>query len=373
MVMFHRIRSFVIPALAWLVLPGCSGSDGASDESTSTGPGTADTSATTVATDPNPTTGSSSPGTSSTGEPGTTGPDPVITTTGSSTTGSTTGSSTTDSSTTDTSTTDSNTTGSSTTGTTTDPDTGTSTTGAFDPADIPEIPDDGMPSSAHYKPIPLGMSEAKQGYWEYLPPGYGGGEKYPLLVFLHGIGENGNGDSELGKVNNTGLSQIIKQDKWPADRPFVVVAPQHPGGGCPGPAEVHDFIDYAANKYDINPGRIYLTGLSCGAIGAWNYLGAHLDAQIVAMVPIAGDGKGAFSKAGCKLGSVPLWAFHGDKDGTVNVSGTSNPITGLQMCDPKPEAEMVIYPGVGHNSWQMTYDLSAGHDIYAWLLEHYKP
>ncbi len=55
------------------------------------------------------------------------------------------------------------------------------------------------------------------------------------------------------------------------------------------------------------------------------------------------------------------------------VSGTINPITSLQMCDPKPEAEMVIYPGVGHFSWQMTYDLPAGHDIYAWLLEHYKP
>ncbi|MFV0543627.1 MAG: hypothetical protein ACK5L8_08080 [Marinicella pacifica] len=29
---------------------------------------------------------------------------------------------------------------------------------------------------------------------------------------------------------------------------------------------------------------------------------------------------------------------------------------------------MVIYPGVGHNSWRRTYDLSAGHDIYHWLL-----
>lgn len=364
MVMFHRSGLVVVSALALLVAPACSGSDGAADESTSAGPGTADT---TVASDVNPTTGSSSPGSSSTGDPGTTGPDPAITTND-----STTDSSTTDSSTTGTTTTGT-TTGTSDPGTSTDPDTGTSTTGAFDPATIPEIPDDGLPSSAHYKPIPLGMSEAKQGYWEYLPPGYGGGEKYPLLVFLHGIGENGNGDSELGKVNNTGLSQIIKQDQWPADRPFVVVAPQHPGGGCPGPAEIHDFIDYAANKYDINPGRIYLTGLSCGAIGSWDYLGEHLDAQIVAMVPIAGNGKPAFSKAGCELGRVPLWAFHGDKDADVNVSGTINPITSLQMCDPKPDAEMVIYPGVGHFSWQMTYDLSAGHDIYAWLLQHHKP
>ena len=359
MVMFHRSGLVVVPAFALLVAPACSGDDGATETSTSTGPGTTDmtAAATTGTSDPNPTTGSSIPDSSSTGDPSTSSPGTATTTTGATT--GTTGDDTTAG--TDPGTTDM------------DTGTGTSTTGAFDPAEIPEIPDDGMPSSAHYTPIPLGMSEAKQGYWEYLPPGYGGGEKYPLLVFLHGIGENGNGDGDLFKVNKTGLSQIIKQDNWPADRPFVVVAPQHPGDGCPGSAEVHDFIDYAANKYDINPGRIYLTGLSCGAIGSWNYLAEHLDTQIVAMVPIAGNGKPAFTKAGCELGRVPLWAFHGDKDGDVNVSGTINPITSLQGCDPKPDAEMVIYPGVGHNSWQMTYDLSAGHDIYAWLLEHYKP
>ena len=112
---------------------------------------------------------------------------------------------------------------------------------------------------------------------------------------------------------------------------------------------------------------------SCGGIGAWGYLGDYLDQQIVAMVPIAGDGKGAFNKAKCELGKTPIWAFHGDADGTVNVSGTVEPVTGLQMCDPKPEVEMVIYPGVGHDSWSMTYNLSAGHDIYAWFLAHWRP
>jgi hypothetical protein len=31
---------------------------------------------------------------------------------------------------------------------------------------------------------------------------------------------------------------------------------------------------------------------------------------------------------------------------------------------------MVIYPGVGHDSWSATYDGSGGHDIYAWMLAH---
>jgi hypothetical protein len=35
---------------------------------------------------------------------------------------------------------------------------------------------------------------------------------------------------------------------------------------------------------------------------------------------------------------------------------------------PEPGVELTIYPGVGHESWIGTYDLTAGHDIYAWFL-----
>jgi hypothetical protein len=362
MVTFHRNWSVLLPTLSLLCAPACGGGGGseASDSSSGTSnPGTTDSAPVTTGDPQELTTGTGDgPGsdgdsdTQSTANTNTTeGPTTAPTTDGPTTTG--------EPNTTD-------------PGTTTDvPDT---STGAVEPGpeDIPEIPDDGMMPSAHFKPVPLGMSDAKQGYWEYTPPGYGGGEKYPLLVFLHGIGENGNGDSELGKVPNNGPPKLIKNDDWDKTYPFVVLSPQHPGGGCPGAQEVFDFIEFATTHYDINPARVYLTGLSCGAIGAWGYIGQYLDQQITALVPIAGDGKGAFNAKKCELGKVPTWAFHGDADGTVNVSGTIEPVTGLEMCDPKPDVKMTIYPGVGHDSWSMTYDLSAGHDIYAWFLERYK-
>ena len=34
------------------------------------------------------------------------------------------------------------------------------------------------------------------------------------------------------------------------------------------------------------------------------------------------------------------------------------------------DLRLTVYPGVGHDSWDRTYDLSAGHDIYSWLLTH---
>lgn len=353
-----QLRRTLLPTLSLLVAIGCgdSGSDATGDTD----------SATTQTTPPGTTTGTTD-ASATTGLPGTTTVDEPTTNTPGTTTTVTTDPTSSTTTTAPGTTTDAS--------STVDPDTsaGTSTGAVATNEQIPEIPADGLPSSAHFKKVPLGSSAAAQGYWEYTPPGYGGGEKYPLMIFLHGIGENGNGDSELDKVPNNGIPGLIKNDKWDSSRPFIVLSPQHPGGGCPGSTEVHDFIDFAINNYDTNPGRVYLTGLSCGGIGAWGYLGDYLDQQIVAMVPIAGDGKGAFNKAKCELGKTPIWAFHGDADGTVNVSGTVEPVTGLQMCDPKPEVEMVIYPGVGHDSWSMTYNLSAGHDIYAWFLAHWRP
>jgi predicted peptidase len=232
------------------------------------------------------------------------------------------------------------------------------------------------PSSSRLTSHELGTTTAAQGYWEYLPGGYpSAGAQWPLLVALHGIGENGNGTTDLPKVLNVGITKLINQDMWPGDRPFVVLMPQHVGGGCPNANEIQAFIDYGITNYDIDPRFVYLTGLSCGAIGAWNYLGQHLDSQIAAMVPIAGLGGSAWNAAGCDLGKVAIWAFHGDEDPTVSVDGTNVPMDGLAGCPSPPALENIktIYPDVFHNSWDMTYNLSAGHDIYTWMLGFSKP
>ena len=63
-------------------------------------------------------------------------------------------------------------------------------------------------------------------------------------------------------------------------------------------------------------------------------------------------------------------------DKTIDATaGTVEPMRELEACtDPKPlDARTTIYPGVGHDSWDRTYDLSAGHDVFAWLLSHEHP
>lgn len=228
---------------------------------------------------------------------------------------------------------------------------------------------------------PAGSVEgAPLGYAEYLPPGYGDGNPRPLLVFLHGGGENGDGSERaLDKVFKLGVPALIESDGWPEDRPFAVLMPQYgpdEAEACLHAEELDSFLKFALNHYDVDKRRVYLTGVSCGAIGVWDYIAVHGDELIAAAVPIAGHLVDAFAEAGCKLGRVPVWAFHGEDDEIVPVDlGVADPIADLKACaDPRPtEVRLTTYPGADHDAWSQTYDLSAGHDIYAWLLSHDRP
>jgi predicted peptidase len=224
------------------------------------------------------------------------------------------------------------------------------------------------------------VPDAPLGYSEYLPAGYGYGVARPLIVFNHGSDESGDGsDRDLNHLRTTALPAVIDQGRWPADRPFVVLMPQHDAtvaSPCTTADEIDAFLKFALSRYDVDPTRVYLTGVSCGAVGEWDYLGQHLGEIVAAAIPIAGDGHAALDAAGCELGRVPIWAIHGDADTIVDPSGSVDPITALQHCtDPAPvDAELTLLPHVGHAFWDVVYDTVLFHfkggDIYAWLLDH---
>jgi predicted peptidase len=228
---------------------------------------------------------------------------------------------------------------------------------------------------ASHRLVPLGEGGAPNGFQEYLPPGLDDGRARPLLVFWHGVGENGNGTSDLAKVQANGPPMLVSAGRWPETRPFIVLSPQHAGGGCPSAAEVHAFIGWARSRYAVDPRRVYLTGLSCGAIGAWSYLGAYTGSEVAAALLIAGDPGGAWGQSGCALGQVAIWAFHGDQDPTVNISNERAVMASLAGC-PAPPARDIVWTevvGGGHGIWPGIYDGTTAPDIYAWLLAHPKP
>lgn len=224
---------------------------------------------------------------------------------------------------------------------------------------------------------PVGMSKSPLPYLEYLPQGYGDGKPRPLLVFLHGVDEVANGtEDSLRKILGLGIPQMIAEGRWPSDRPFVVLMPQEPAaksGRCDFGREVDEFLGYAVDRYRIDESHIYLTGISCGAIGIWDYLARTTGDMVAAAVPIAGHpGYAMEDGAGCSIVRAPIWAFNGALDDIIPIDWLKGRHKELSACtDPRPaELKTTVYPDADHDAWSRTYDLSAGHDIYAWLLQH---
>jgi len=219
---------------------------------------------------------------------------------------------------------------------------------------------------------------APNGYWEYLPRGYGDGTQRPLLVFWHGSGEKGNGSAaELPRILTHGPPKVIAAGQWPADRPFIVLSPQHNLPDCFQAGDAHrDFLTYAVGAYDVDPARVYQTGLSCGAIGTEDFITRHGPSPLAAAVLISGDVTPMWDARGCGLvSSLAMWTFHGGADTIVSPTGDNTDMPKFIACPqpPRRDVRYTVYPGVDHDAWTRTYDLSAGNDIYAWLLMQKRP
>ena len=86
-------------------------------------------------------------------------------------------------------------------------------------------------------PRQTSISGACGGYYEYLPQGYNTNttKNYPLIIAVHGIGELGNGTTDLGNILNcwTALPRLIDNGGFPTSFTvagqsfsFIVISPQ---------------------------------------------------------------------------------------------------------------------------------------------------
>lgn len=214
------------------------------------------------------------------------------------------------------------------------------------------------------------------GYYEALPARYDSStKKYPLILFIHGIGELG---TDLSKMLRAGLPRLINRKMFPSDFEvngqhfsFIVISPQFKK--WPKNEEVKSVIDYAVKEYRIDTSRIYVTGLSMGGGVTWEF-NAQYGGSIAAISPICG-GSWPDSKRAEKIASfnLPVWAFHNVDDQTVPVSYTIDYVKKINSFNPAIKAKYTTWLTGGHDSWTKAYDPSTkddGKNIYEWMLQH---
>jgi predicted peptidase len=191
-------------------------------------------------------------------------------------------------------------------------------------------------------------------YLVYLPDSYHDtSEPWPLLLFLHGAGERGD------DVERVGIHGPLKHVRQGESFPFIIVAPQVPEFERWTVHRLDAVMDEIRERYRVDESRMYLTGLSMGGYGSWDYAMARPE-LFAAVAPICGGGQAHYA---CVLKDIPVWAFHGAQDNVVPVERTREMITALELCEA--DVRYTEYPDAGHDSWTETY---ANPEFYEWLL-----
>ena len=194
-------------------------------------------------------------------------------------------------------------------------------------------------------------------YWLYLPKDYAGGEKrWPLMLYLHGVGERGD---DLSLLKKNGPPMLIEQGK---DFPFIVVSPQCRQDVWWDTDELNALLDEVIARYAVDEDRVYLTGLSMGGYGTWA-LACQYPKRFAAIAPICGGGIQYLAKKHLK--NTPVWAFHGAKDSLVVPAESQRMVEAIQQAGG--DATLTVYPNAGHDSWTETYN---NPKLYDWLLRH---
>jgi hypothetical protein len=219
------------------------------------------------------------------------------------------------------------------------------------------------------------------GFQEYRPSDYTSSPAaHPLIIFLHGIGEKGNGKSQLADVWCCGLPKYVKSGNpmrftWNGKtESFVVLVPQlNPKYSRWQSFYVNELINYATNNLRIDANRIFVTGLSLGGGGTWIYASeSEFNARRLAgIVPVVGPCQ---MSNGCNIAraNLPVLAVHSLDDKTASPKCTINAIKEINNCGATVSPNLIMYPTGGHAVW-LKRAYSVDHEyqnpnVYEWML-----
>lgn len=183
-----------------------------------------------------------------------------------------------------------------------------------------------------------------------------GGEALPAILFLHGSGERGADESLLA------FQALPKYMTAGREIPAVVICPQ-----CPEETnwksilpQLGFVLEDVLQHYPIDRKQVALTGISMGGFGTW-YAACTWPEKFCKAAPICGAGDPVLAPL---AKDIPWRIFHGDADDSVDPEYSKKAFAALQQAGAA--AELTIFPGVQHNSWDGSYLET---DLIDWLLE----
>jgi len=231
-----------------------------------------------------------------------------------------------------------------------------------------------------------------QPYSVYVPRAYDPNTSWPLVVSLHGVGENHwlNLRRLFGEGNRPGETDKQAKKFMPPlrDVPMLVACPNGRdvfGYEGLGEEDVWRVVGDVKRAYNVDDTRIYLTGDSMGGGGAWR-LGLLYPDRFAAIAPVCGpsdyrympqtpkrlapyqrtmfEAFSAINHAENAL-NLPVHVFQGIWDQVIPPANSSAMFR--RLSDLGYRAAYTQYSAVGHNSWDDAY---ARGSIFDWFAQY---
>ena len=196
------------------------------------------------------------------------------------------------------------------------------------------------------------------------PKNFDKNKSYPLILFLHGIGERGD-DNKLqlkyvdkvflneNNYNNYKSVVIFPQapldDNWSSrlltKNEIRQVFPENENT-TKSLQLVIKLMDSLVNEDFIDNKRVYLSGLSNGAMGSFELL-KNRPNMFASAVLICGGGNPEWAREFAK--TTPVWVAHGSDDDVVLPELSINMVNAIIKYGGSPKFS--LYDNVKHDSW----------------------
>ena len=201
-------------------------------------------------------------------------------------------------------------------------------------------------------------------------------EACPVVLYYHGAGEVGT--NNVWQVRgNALLERLVDLDN------AILIAPQCREGyqwvNTPWSEGSYDstrakpsiyldatiaLLDEILHTGRADENRVYAVGVSMGGYAAWK-VGMEYPERFSAIIPICGAADPARA---AELLDVSIWAFHGETDRTVPVSGSWEMVEAIKALGGT-KVKYTEYPGKGHTVWPIVF---AEPDLTDWMFSQEK-
>ena len=217
-----------------------------------------------------------------------------------------------------------------------------------------------------------------------LPENFDPNKAYPLLVFLHGVGERGK-DNQKQLIHG---SSLFTSKEFRTKYPAIIIFPQCPENSYWASVNktntkkkskqfkfykelpkyhtmdiLQDFLYNLEKTYPIDSSRRYIGGLSMGGMGTFELV-TRMPNYFASAFSICGGGHSQWAK---DLSTTPFWIFHGNNDQTISYRYSKRMFNKMKRYND--QTKLTIYEGVAHNSWDLTFKEP---ELFRWVFSFTK-